>query len=170
MLRGHLKQILTNIKFMQKFLITELGYLALKKTLDHLKNNERPKIIQQIATARELGDLRENAEYHSAKEKQGFIEAQIADYEDKINRAEIVYINKLSGNKVIFGCTATLDNGKKTIAYKIVSDFEANLDLGLISINSPVAKAIIGKEVGEEVEISTPGGVVTYEILNIEFK
>ena len=154
---------------MQKFLITENGYAKLRETLENLKNHERPKVIQQIAVARELGDLRENAEYHSAKEKQGFIEAQIADYEDKINRAEIVYISKLSGNKVVFGATVLLDNGKKEISYQIVSDFEANLDLGLISANSPVAKALLGKEVGDEIEINTPGGIVFYEILSIKF-
>ena len=154
---------------MQKFLITENGYAKLRETLENLKNHERPKVIQQIAVARELGDLRENAEYHSAKEKQGFIEAQIADYEDKINRAEIVYISKLSGNKVLFGATVLLDNGKKEISYQIVSDFEANLDLGLISANSPVAKALLGKEVGDEIEINTPGGIVFYEILSIKF-
>jgi transcription elongation factor GreA len=154
---------------MQKFLITENGYAKLRETLENLKNHERPKVIQQIAAARELGDLRENAEYHSAKEKQGFIEAQIADYEDKINRAEIVYISKLSGNKVVFGVTVLLDNGKKEISYQIVSDFEANLDLGLISANSPVAKALLGKEVGDEIEINTPGGIVFYEILAIKF-
>ena len=154
---------------MQKFLITENGYAKLRETLENLKNHERPKVIQQIAAARELGDLRENAEYHSAKEKQGFIEAQIADYEDKINRAEIVYISKLSGNKVLFGATVLLDNGKKEISYQIVSDFEANLDLGLISANSPVAKALLGKEVGDEIEITTPGGIVFYEILAIKF-
>ncbi len=154
---------------MQKFLITENGYAKLRETLENLKNHERPKVIQQIAAARELGDLRENAEYHSAKEKQGFIEAQIADYEDKINRAEIVYISKLSGNKVVFGATVLLDNGKKEISYQIVSDFEANLDLGLISANSPVAKALLGKEVGDEIEINTPGGIVFYEILSIKF-
>ncbi len=154
---------------MQKFLITENGYAKLRETLENLKNHERPKVIQQISTARELGDLRENAEYHSAKEKQGFIEAQIADYEDKINRAEIVYISKLSGNKVVFGATVLLDNGKKEISYQVVSDFEANLDLGLISANSPVAKALLGKEVGDEIEINTPGGIVFYEILSIKF-
>jgi transcription elongation factor GreA len=154
---------------MQKFLITENGYKQLKTTLENLKNNERPKVIQQIATARELGDLRENAEYHSAKEKQGFIEAQIADYEDKLNRSEVVYINKLTGNKVVFGATVLLDNGKKEISYQIVSDFEANLDLGLISSNSPVARALLGKEIGDEIEINTPGGIVFYEILAIKF-
>ena len=154
---------------MQKFLITEKGYKKLRETLENLKNHDRPKVIQQIAAARELGDLRENAEYHSAKEKQGFIEAQIADYEDKLNRAEVVYIAKLSGNKVVFGATVLLDNGKKEISYQIVSDFEANLDLGLISANSPVARALLGKEVGDEIEITTPGGIVFYEILAIKF-
>ena len=154
---------------MQKFLITENGYAKLRETLENLKNHERPKVIQQIAAARELGAVRENADYHSAKEKQGFIEAQIADYEDKINRAEIVYISKLSGKKVVFGATVLLDNGKKEISYQIVSDFEANLDLGLISANSPVAKALLGKEIGDEIEITTPGGIVFYEILAIKF-
>ncbi len=154
---------------MQKFLITEKGYKKLREILENLKNHDRPKVIQQIAAARELGDLRENADYHSAKEKQGFIEAQIANYEDKLNRAEVVYIAKLSGNKAVFGATVVLDNGKKEISYQIVSDFEANLDLGLISANSPVARALLGKEVGDEIEITTPGGIVFYEILAIKF-
>jgi len=156
---------------MEKFQITKDGYQKLKAELDNLKNVERPKIINQIAAARELGDLKENADYHSSKDKQGFIEAQIADYEDKFLRAEVVDVSKLSGNKVRFGATVTLensDNGKK-VSYKIVSEFEANIDEGLISNTSPVSRALMGKEVGDEVEISTPGGLVTYEILNIKF-
>jgi transcription elongation factor GreA len=156
---------------MDKFQITVAGYQKLKAELENLKNVERPKIIGQIAAARELGDLKENADYHSSKDKQGFIEAQIADFEDKYIRAEVVDVSKLSGNKVRFGATVMLENsdsGKK-VSYKIVSEYEANIDEGLISNTSPVSRALLGKEVGDEVEIQTPGGVVSYEILNIKF-
>lgn len=156
---------------MEKFQITKKGYEKLKHELDRLKNSERPNIIKQIASARELGDLRENAEYHSAKERQGFIEAQIADFEDKFLRAEVVDVAKINSDKIKFGATVylqNLDNDKK-IKYQIVSEFEANIDEGLISINSPVARALIGKEEGDELEIKTPGGEVSYEILKFEF-
>lgn len=157
---------------MEKFQITKEGYQKLKVQLEKLKNEERPKIIAQIAYARELGDLRENAEYHSAKDRQGFIEAQISDYEDKINRAEIIDISKLSGNKVKFGATVTLENldNSKKVKYKIVSEFEADIEEGLISSKSPVARALIDKEVSDEVEINTPSGLINYEILEIVFK
>lgn len=157
---------------MEKFQITKEGYQKLKAQLEKLKNEERPKIIAQIAYARELGDLRENAEYHSAKDRQGFIEAQISDYEDKISRSEIIDIAKLTGNKVKFGATVTLENldNSKKVKYKIVSEFEADIDDGLISAMSPVARALIDKEVGDEVEIKTPSGLVNYEILEIVFK
>ncbi len=157
---------------MEKFLITKNGYDRLKKTLEKLKNEDRPNIIKQIATARELGDLRENAEYHSAKERQGFIEAQIADFEDKFLRSEVIDIEKISDDKIKFGATVTIENidNQKITKYQIVSEFEANIDDGLISYSSPVARALIGKEVGDEIEITTPGGVVNYEILKIEYK
>jgi transcription elongation factor GreA len=156
---------------MEKFQITIEGYQKLKAEIHNLKNVERPNIIKQIAAARELGDLKENAEYHSAKDKQGFIEAQIGDLEDKFLRAEVIDISKLSGEKVRFGATVKLEdlNSDKKVAYKIVSEFEANLDEGLISNSSPVARALIGKEVGDEVEIKTPGGIMNYEILEIKF-
>ncbi|MBM3579394.1 MAG: transcription elongation factor GreA [Alphaproteobacteria bacterium] len=156
---------------MEKFQITREGYEKLKAEIDNLKNVERPNIIKQIAAARELGDLRENAEYHSAKDRQGFIEAQIADLEEKFSRVEIVDVSKLSGDKVQFGATVTLedlDSGRK-ISYKIVSEFEANIDDGLISSGSPVARALLGKKIGDEVEVKTPGGVVNYEILAVRF-
>jgi transcription elongation factor GreA len=156
---------------MEKFQITKAGYQKLKAELDNLKNVERPKIISQIAAARELGDLKENADYHSSREKQGFIEAQIGDYEDKLVRSEIVDIAKLSGNKVIFGATVLLEdlnNGKK-VSYKIVSEYEADIDSGLISNTSPVARSLMGKAVGDDVEVNVPSGVVNYEILKIEF-
>lgn len=156
---------------MEKFQITKEGYQRLKSELDNLKMVERAKIINAIATAREHGDLKENAEYHSAKDKQGFIEAQISDLEDKFVRSEVVDVAKLSGNKVQFGATVeleNLDNGKK-VTYKIVSDFEANIDDGLISSVSPVARSLIGKEIGNELEIKTPGGVLNFEVLSIKF-
>ncbi len=156
---------------MERFQITKEGYQRLKSELDNLKNVERPRVINAIATAREHGDLKENAEYHSAKDKQGFIEAQIIDLENKFVRAEIVDVANLSGSKVQFGATVKLedlDNGKK-VTYKIVSDFEANIDEGLISALSPVARFLIGKESGDEVEIKTPGGVFNYEIVEVKF-
>lgn len=156
---------------MEKFLITKEGFERLRSTLDNLKNIERPKIIQAIATARELGDLRENAEYHSAKDKQGFIEAQIKDYEDKVARAEVIDILKQSGTKIKFGATVELedlDSGKK-FKYKIVSEFESDIDKGLISNSSPVAKALLNKEVGDEVEIRVPSGVANYEIISVKY-
>ncbi len=156
---------------MQKFQITDEGFKRLKQELENLKSVERPKIINAIATARELGDLKENAEYHTAKDKQGFIEAQIADYEDKVARCEIINVLKQSGNKVLFGATVTLENldNAKKVTYKIVSDFEADIDSGLISSISPVARALMNKEVGDEVEINTPGGTFNYEILELKF-
>ena len=156
---------------MKKFQITKEGYENLKKELDHLKNNERPAIIEQIAQARDHGDLKENAEYHSAREKQGIIEAQISDLEDKFSRSEVINVKELSGDKVIFGATVTLEDldSEKVVKYKIVSDYEADIDKKMISSISPVASAISNKNKGEEVDIRTPGGVISYEIINIEF-
>jgi transcription elongation factor GreA len=156
---------------MEKFQITKEGYQKLRADLDNLKNVERPKIINSIAAARELGDLKENADYHSSREKQGFIEAMISDYEDKVGRAEVIDIAKLSGDKIKFGATVNLENldNEKKVTYKIVSDFEANIDDGLISSVSPVARALMGKEIGDEVEVKTPSGVINYEILEIKF-
>lgn len=156
---------------MDKFQITKQGYEKLKAEIENLKNIERPNIIKQIAAARELGDLRENAEYHSAKDRQGFIEAQIADLEEKFSRAEVVDILSQPADRILFGATVELedlDSGKK-VKYKIVSEFEANIDEGLISSSSPVARSILGKKVGEEVEVKTPGGMVNYEIISINY-
>lgn len=154
-----------------KFLITKEGYQKLATEIDKLKNVERPKIIEAIATARELGDLKENAEYQTAKDKQGIIEAQIADYEDKYSRAEVIDVSLIQSNRVQFGATIFLENidNEKKVFYKIVSDYESDLEKRLISNQSPVAKALIGKEIGDEVEINTPGGVINYEILDIKY-
>ncbi|MBU6140315.1 MAG: transcription elongation factor GreA [Proteobacteria bacterium] len=156
---------------MEKFQITDQGYKKFKAEIENLKNVERPNIIKQIAAARELGDLKENAEYHTAKDRQGFIEAQIADFEEKLSRVEIVDVAKIVSDKILFGATVKLedlDSGKK-ITYKIVSEFEANIDDGLISSGSPVARALLGKKVNDEVEVITPGGIINYEILEVAF-
>ena len=156
----------------ENFLITKEGYNKLKAEIENLKNVQRPNIIIAVATARELGDLKENAEYHSSREKQSMIEAMIANLEDKMVRAELVDVPSLSGDVVRFGATVKLENSEnnKKVLYKIVSEYEADIDIGLISNTSPVAKALMGKQVGDEVEIQTPGGVVDYEILEICFK
>ncbi len=156
----------------ENFLITKEGYNKLKAEIENLKNVQRPNIIIAVATARELGDLKENAEYHSSREKQSMIEAMIANLEDKMVRAELVDVPSLSGDVVRFGATVKLENSEnnKKVLYKIVSEYEADIDIGLISNTSPVAKALMGKRVGDEVEIQTPGGVVDYEILEICFK
>lgn len=156
---------------MEKFQITESGYKRLKAEIDNLKNVERPNIIKQIAAARELGDLKENAEYHTAKDRQGFIEAQLADLEEKFSRVEVVNISKIVSDKILFGATVKLEDldSEKKISYKIVSEFEANIDEGMISSGSPVARALIGKKIGDEVEVTTPGGIINYEILEINF-
>jgi transcription elongation factor GreA len=155
---------------MEKFQITKQGYEKLRIEVENLKN-ERPKIIRAIADARDHGDLKENVEYHAARERQGLIEAMIADLEDKLSRAEVVDISQLSGDKVKFGATVkleNLDNGK-TVIYKIVSDYEADIDCGMISNFSPVVRGLIDKIVGDEIEIKTPGGLSNYEIIEIKF-
>ncbi|MFT6331913.1 MAG: transcription elongation factor GreA [Lentimonas sp.] len=154
-----------------QFLITKAGHQKLKLEIDDLKNVQRPNIIEAVGTARELGDLKENAEYHSSREKQSMIEATISVLEDKLARSKTVDIEALSGKKVVFGATVkieNLDNAKK-VTYKIVSDYESDIDSGLISDASPFSKALLGKEAGDEVEINTPGGVVDYEILEVSF-
>jgi transcription elongation factor GreA len=157
---------------MDKFLITKTGYEKLKAEIKHLKDVERPKVIESIASAREMGDLSENAEYHSAREKQGHLEGTIAKLEDKVARAEIVDVSRLSGKKVQFGATVVLQDSEtgRRVKYTIVSEYEADIDEGLISLSSPFAKSLIGKQEKEEVEINTPGGSRDYEILEVSFE
>jgi transcription elongation factor GreA len=152
--------------------MTVEGFKKLEAELHRLKAEERPRIIQQISDAREHGDLSENAEYHAAKEAQGLNEARVAEIEDKIGRAEVIDPAKLSGTTVKFGATVTLtdeDSGDK-VKYKIVGEHEANVREGKISVNSPIARALIGKSKGESTEVTTPRGARSYEILKIEFK
>lgn len=156
---------------MEQFLITKEGHKKLIAELLDLKNVQRPNIIEAVAVARELGDLKENAEYHSAKDKQGMIEALISDLGDKLSRSEVIDVASVSGDIIRFGATVKLENGdnEKVVTYKIVSEYEADIDLGLISSVSPVAKALMGKKVGDEVEIRTPGGIIDYEVLKVSF-
>lgn len=151
--------------------ITKEGLKKLKEKVKFLREEERPKIISDIAEAREHGDLKENAEYHAAKDKQGFIEAQISDYEARISEAQVVDISKLSGDRVQFGATVTIEDldSDEEKTYKIVSEFEADIDNGMISDSSPVARALIGKNLGDEVEIRIPKGLTSFEIINLSY-
>jgi transcription elongation factor GreA len=152
--------------------MTVEGFKKLEAELHRLKAEERPRIIQQISDAREHGDLSENAEYHAAKEAQGLNEAKVAEIEDKIGRADVIDTSKLSGSTVKFGATVSLedeDSGDK-VKYRIVGEHEANVREGKISINSPIARALIGKSKGESAEVTTPKGTRSYEILKIEYK
>ena len=157
---------------MEKVPMTIEGFKKLEAELHRLKVEERPRIIQQIAEARDHGDLAENAEYHAAKDAQGMNEAKVAELEDKVSRAEVIDPAKLSGSTVMFGATVTLedeDSGDK-VKYKIVGEHEATVREGKISITSPIARALIGKSKGDSAEVTTPRGARSYEILKIEYK
>lgn len=151
--------------------MTASGFKALEDEISHLKNSERPAVIKMIAEARSHGDLSENAEYHAAKERQSFIEGRVMDLEDKLSRADVIDVSKLSGKTVKFGAIVTLadeDNDAK-VKYQIVGDLESDARKGRISISSPIARALIGKTVGDTVEVSAPGGARSYEILKVQF-
>ena len=151
--------------------ITPEGLQKLKDELHHLRSSERPRIVQMIAVAREHGDLKENAEYHSAKERQSFTEGRINALEDKIARAEVIDPTKLSGDRVAFGATITLtsDGGKETV-YQIVGADESDIGAGKLSVTSPVARQLIGKEAGDEITIRTPAGARVYEVISVDYK
>jgi transcription elongation factor GreA len=157
---------------MEKVPMTVEGFKKLEAELHRLKVEERPRIIQQIADAREHGDLAENAEYHAAKEAQGLNEAKVAELEDKLGRAEVIDTSKLSGSTVKFGATVTLEDedSRDKVKYMIVGEHEANVREGKISIASPIARALIGKVKGDSAEVTTPRGSRSYEILKIEYK
>lgn len=147
------------------------GYKSLDEDLKRLKSIERPSVIAAIAEARSHGDLSENAEYHAAKERQGWIEGQIADIEDKLSRAQVIEIGKLSGTHVKFGATVTVidEDTDEENRYQIVGEHEADVKKGKISITSPLSRALIGKDVGDSIEVITPGGVKAYEIAKVEW-
>tara|TARA_B100000614_G_scaffold207008_1_gene189307 strand:- start:2024 stop:2497 length:474 start_codon:yes stop_codon:yes gene_type:complete len=157
---------------MSKFPITINGEKKLRDELDNLTNIERPKIIEAIATAREHGDLKENAEYHAAREQQGFVEGRIKDIKLKLSNAEIVDPKKISSDKVVFSAKVELFDFEKEsdITYTIVGDDEADIKFGLISINSPIARSMIGKKEGDVVSAETPSGEKEFEILKILYE
>lgn len=156
---------------MDKIPMTAAGYRALEDEIQHLKMIERPTVIKMIAEARAHGDLSENAEYHAAKDRQAFIEGRVMDLEDKLSRAEIINVSKLSGKTVKFGATVTLadEDTATKVKYQIVGDLEADAKRGRISISSPIARALIGKAAGDTVEVAAPGGAKSYEILKVQF-
>jgi len=157
---------------MSKIPMTGDGFTRLEEELKQLKTVERPAVIRAIAEAREHGDLSENAEYTAARERQSFIEGRVIELEDKISRAEIIDVSKLTGKQVKFGATVTLideDTDEKTV-YQIVGEDEADIKSRRLSISAPLARALINKSVGESVEVTTPGGSKSYEIAKVQFK
>ena len=157
---------------MTKFPITQKGYEKLEQEIKTLKYQERPKIVEDIAAARAFGDLSENAEYHAAREKQSFIEGRILDLEDKMARAEIIDVTKLSGDNIKFGATVVLidDDTEEEAKYIIVGEYEADITKKRISIVSPIGRGLIGKSVGDIVDVKTPGGTKTYEVVSVSFE
>ncbi len=150
---------------------TPEGAVKLREELRHLKDVERLKVSREIGVAREHGDLSENAEYHAAKERQGMIEARVKDLEDKLSRAEVIDPSKLSGSRVAFGAKVTISNvdSGEEVTYRILGAEESNLDRGSISITSPLARALLGREVGDEVKVRMPAGERAYEVVSVEF-
>ena len=157
---------------MDKIPMTEAGYSVLEAELKHRQQLERPRIIQAIADARAHGDLSENAEYHAAKEQQSHNEGRIAELEDKLARAEVIDVSKLSGDTVKFGATVTLidEDTEKKAVWQLVGEPEADAKNGKISIASPLARALVGKKKGANVEVVTPGGAKAYEVVKVEWR
>ena len=158
---------------MSKIPMTKFGESSLRDELQRLKQVERPRIVAAIAEAREHGDLKENAEYHAAREQQGFCEGRIKDIEAKLSHAQVIDVTQIENTgKVIFGVTVTLINleTEQSVTYQIVGEDEADVKNGKISVTSPIARGLIGKEEGDEVSVTTPGGVVEYEIDSVEHR
>jgi transcription elongation factor GreA len=151
--------------------ITKSGLERLKQELKRLKGVERPKIVKEIAEARSHGDLSENAEYHAAKDKQSHLEGRILQVEDWIARAEVIDVSKLKGDRVVFGATVTIADGDSgdEVRYQVVGELEADLKQGKISVTSPIARALIGKQEGDVAKVRSPGGEREYEIVTVEF-
>lgn len=151
--------------------MTADGLARVEEELKHLKSTARPEVIRAIAQAREHGDLSENAEYHAARERQSFIEGRVAELEDKMARAEVINVSHLSGKTVKFGATVTLvdEDTEEKLTYQLVGELEADVKAGRLAITAPLARALIGKEVGDSVEVSTPKGEKIYEIVKVRF-
>ena len=153
---------------MEKIPFTATGLEVIKRELAHLKGTERQAVITSIAAAREHGDLSENAEYHAAREKQSFIEGRISELEDVTSRAEVIDASQLSSDKVTFGTSGADEETDQETTYHVVGPYEADISKGMISTSSPIARAIIGKAVGDSAEVQSPGGVKSFEIISIE--
>lgn len=156
---------------MNKVPMTAEGFKALDDEFKRLKTEERPAVIQAISEAREHGDLSENAEYHAAKERQGWIEGRLAELEDKIARAQVIDVSKLDGDTIKFGATVTVvdEDTDEEAVYKIVGEDESDVKAGKVSLSSPIARALINKEIGDVVEVNAPGGLKSYEVLKVEW-
>jgi transcription elongation factor GreA len=156
---------------MERIPMTAAGHQALEDEISHLKGTERPATIKMIAEARAHGDLSENAEYHAAKERQALIEGRVMELEDMLSRADVIDVTSLSGKSVKFGATVTIvdEDTDAKVKYQIVGDMESDAKNGKISISSPIARALIGKTVGNTVEVAAPGGVRSYEILKVQY-
>ncbi len=152
--------------------MTQLGFDRLEEELRNLKGKERPAIIKAIAEAREHGDLSENAEYHAARERQSFVEGRIQELEAKISRADVINMSSMDGKVVMFGAIVTLldDDSEEKVNYQIVGEDEADIKAGLLSITSPLARALIGKTIKDVVEVSTPKGGKSYEIVRVAYR
>ena len=157
---------------MEKIPMTPGGLVTLEDELKNLKQIERPAVIRAIAEAREHGDLSENAEYHAARERQSFIEGRVKEIEDKLARAEIIDPAKLAGSRIAFGATIRVQNTstEEEATYRILGADEADVNTGILSVTSPLARSLLGKEVGDEVKVRMPGGDRVYEILEVSFK
>ena len=157
---------------MDKLPMTTEGHQTLQEELRNLKSVERPNIVKAIAAAREHGDLSENAEYHAARERQSFIEGRIGELEDAIKRAEVIDTSKLKGKVVRFGATVKVadEETNEEITYQLVGELEADIQQRKISIGSPLGRALIGREIGDSVEVTTPNGVRYFEVINVRFK
>lgn len=157
---------------MDKVPMTLDGFTRLEEELKRLKFEERPEIIKAIAAAREHGDLSENAEYHAARERQAFVEGRVGELEDKIRRAEIIDVKSLKGKDIKFGATVKLadEDTDEEVTYQIVGEHEADIKSGRLSITSPLARALIAKTAGESVEVTTPNGAKSYEVMSVRYK
>jgi transcription elongation factor GreA len=152
--------------------MTTDGFGRLGEELKRLKTVERPTVIKALEAAREMGDIAENAEYHAAKERQGFIESRVVELEDKLRRAEVIDVSKLSGKAIKFGATVRLsdEDTEKRTTYQIVGADEADIQAGRLSITSPLARALIGKSKGDSIEVTTPGGTKGYQVVTVRYK
>jgi transcription elongation factor GreA len=162
--------VVIKVANMELIPFTKEGLEHFKKELEHLKNTERPEVIVAIAQARAHGDLRENAEYHAARDRQGFIEARISELEDKLSRAQVIPVPDPKPDNIRFGAWVTLRDDKEALKkYRIVGDLEADIKLNKLSVSSPLARALLGKLVGDLVEIQAPGGIKEYEVVEINY-